>query len=196
MSRQFHKIPSKWAMKINKFYRQKLSGIFKNPWQFGGGNGWSSLQLSRLLLLLFLIIYITNQLILEISRDVDIDYLTIPSLGSEDEAFVACGKFSDAWSRLEREKKNTNNFVFWAITRVYWKNMVLAGICTLLRTIAVVAGPLMLYAFVGYSKLEKKNLKEGAFLLGFLVLLKLVESLSYGQFYFYSRRIGWGWGQL
>lgn len=116
----------------------------------------------------------------------------IPSLGSEDEALLAYRKFNDAWSILEEEKgtKNSNNFVFWAITRVYWKSMVLAGICALLRTIAVVATPLLLYAFVSYSNLEKKNLKEGVFLVGLLVVLKVVESLSHRQFYFYSRRIG------
>ncbi|KAI3455540.1 hypothetical protein Pfo_012203 [Paulownia fortunei] len=116
----------------------------------------------------------------------------IPSLGPEDEALLAYRKFNDAWSILEEEKgyNNSTNLVFWAIARVYWKSMVLAGSCALLRTIVVVATPLLLFAFVSYSNLEEKNLKEGVFLVGCLVVLKVVESLSYRHFYFYSRRIG------
>ncbi|KAH6771586.1 multidrug resistance-associated protein 6 [Perilla frutescens var. frutescens] len=116
----------------------------------------------------------------------------IPSLGSDDESLLAYKNFEDTWTVLKEEKgtKNSNNFAFRAITRMYWRSMVLAGICALLRTVSVVSTPLLLYAFVNYSNLEKKNLKEGVFLVGLLIVLKVVESLSYRQFYFYSRRIG------
>ncbi|PIN18556.1 Xenobiotic-transporting ATPase [Handroanthus impetiginosus] len=116
----------------------------------------------------------------------------IPSLGSEDEAALAYGRFNEAWHALEKEKgmNNTKNLVIWAIAKVYWKSMVLAGIYVFLRTTTVVATPLLLYVFVGYSNLETRNLKEGVFLVGFLVLVKVVESLSYRHFYFYARRIG------
>ncbi|KAH6758066.1 multidrug resistance-associated protein 6 [Perilla frutescens var. hirtella] len=116
----------------------------------------------------------------------------IPSLGSDDEALLAYKNFEDTWSVLKEEKgtKNSNNFAFRAITRMYWRSMVLAGICALLRTVSVVSTPLLLYAFVNYSNLEKKNLREGVFLVGLLIVLKVVESLSYRQFYFCSRRIG------
>lgn len=116
----------------------------------------------------------------------------IPPLGSEDEALLAYKNFNDAWSIVKKEKgtKNSKYFTLRAITRVYWKSMLLAGICALLRTVSVVSTPLLLYAFVSYSNLEKKNLKEGVSLLGILIVLKVVESLSYRQFYFYSKRIG------
>ncbi|XP_057772130.1 ABC transporter C family member 8-like [Salvia miltiorrhiza] len=116
----------------------------------------------------------------------------VPSLGSEDEALLAYKNFGDAWSVLKEENgtKNSNRFTFWAIARVYWKSVVTAGICALLRTVSVVATPLFLYAFVNYSNLERKDLKKGVFLVGLLIVLKVVESLSYRQFYFYSRRIG------
>lgn len=116
----------------------------------------------------------------------------IPPLGSEDEALLAYSRFKDAWSKLEEESgsKNSNNLVFRALTKVYWKNMMLTGFCALLRTFSVVATSLLLYAFVSYSNLEKKNLMEGVFLVGLLIVLKVLESLSYRQFFFYSRRIG------
>ncbi|KAK6124957.1 hypothetical protein DH2020_041302 [Rehmannia glutinosa] len=116
----------------------------------------------------------------------------IPSLGSEDEALHAYTKFNDAWSLVEKEKgfNISTNSVFWAISRVYWKNMLLSGVYLSVRTIAVVATPLLLYAFVNFSNLEDKNPKNGVFLVGCLVVLKVVESFSYRHFYFYSRRIG------
>ncbi|KAK6148706.1 hypothetical protein DH2020_016231 [Rehmannia glutinosa] len=116
----------------------------------------------------------------------------IPSLGSEDEALHAYTKFNDAWSLVEKEKgfNISTNSVFWAISRVYWKNMLLSGVYLSVRTIAVVATPLLLYAFVNFSNLEDKNVRKGVFLVGCLVVLKIVESFSYRHFYFYSRRIG------
>ncbi|KAK4427310.1 ABC transporter C family member 8 [Sesamum alatum] len=116
----------------------------------------------------------------------------VPSLGLEDGALMAYEKFNDAWCVLEKEKgiNGSKNVVFWAIAKVYWRSMVLAGSLAFLRTIAIVATPLLLYAFVGYSNLETKNLREGVFLVGCLVFFKVVESLSYRHFYFYSRRIG------
>ncbi|XP_011072485.1 ABC transporter C family member 8-like isoform X2 [Sesamum indicum] len=116
----------------------------------------------------------------------------IPYLGLEDGAHMAYGKFNDVWCILEKEKgiNSSKNFVFWAIAKVHWRSLVLAGSLAFFRTIAVVASPLLLYAFVKYSNLEMKNLKEGVSLVGCLVFLKVVESLSYRHFYFYSRRIG------
>ncbi|KAK4479578.1 hypothetical protein RD792_015096 [Penstemon davidsonii] len=113
----------------------------------------------------------------------------IPSLGPDDEALLAYTKFNDA---LEKENgiKDSKNLVFWAIVRVYWKSLLLAGTFALFRTITVVATPLFLYAFVNYSNLERKALKEGVYLVGLLVVSKVVESLCHRHFFFYSRRIG------
>ncbi|KAG8386436.1 hypothetical protein BUALT_Bualt03G0148600 [Buddleja alternifolia] len=115
----------------------------------------------------------------------------ILSLGCEDEALFAFEKFNDAW-REENGKNSvySKNSVFRAIERVFWKNLVLAGILILLKTIAVAATPLLLYAFIRYSKFETKNLRKGLSLVGLLVVAKVVESLAYRHFYFYSRRIG------
>lgn len=87
----------------------------------------------------------------------------IPPLGCEDGAFLSYSSFKEAWSKV-KEESGSNNFVFWAFTRVYWKNMMLAGFYALLRAVSVVATSLLLYAFVSYSDSEKKNLTEGVFL--------------------------------
>lgn len=120
------------------------------------------------------------------SRPLTLD--DIPYLGSEDESLLAYMRFNEAWEEVKSIKEN--NSVFWAITRVYWKNMIIAGLCALLRSISVVVTPLMLYAFVSYSNLKEKDLKKGVLLVGILIVIKVVESLSYRQFFFYSRRIG------
>ncbi|KAL2539145.1 ABC transporter C family member 8 [Abeliophyllum distichum] len=115
----------------------------------------------------------------------------IPCLRSEDEAALAYEKFKGAWDSLQgKGSDNSDYLVSWAIARLYWQDMVFAGICALIRTIAVVIAPLLLYAFVNYSNREVKNLYEGIFLVGYLVVTKVFESLSYRHFFFYSRRIG------
>ncbi|XP_047960012.1 LOW QUALITY PROTEIN: ABC transporter C family member 8-like [Salvia hispanica] len=150
------------------------------------GKGCFDLEEASLLSIL-LFSWINPLLKLGSSKALNLD--DIPSLGSEDEALLAYKSFGDAWSALE-EEKGAKNLTFWAIARVYWKCMVVAGMCLLLRTVCVVATPLFLYAFVNYSNLEEKDLEKGVFLVGLLVVLKVVESLSNRQFYFYSRRIG------
>ncbi|XP_051148099.1 ABC transporter C family member 8 isoform X2 [Andrographis paniculata] len=115
----------------------------------------------------------------------------IPSPGSsEDEAFSANEKLNKAWNAVEKEKGSSTNLVFWAITKVYWKSMVIAATFVFLRTLSVVTSPLLLYAFVNFSKRENKSMKEGVSLIGCLVFLKIVESLSHRHFYFYARRTG------
>lgn len=115
----------------------------------------------------------------------------IPCLVSEDQANVANHKFSEAWDSLQKEKSNnTANLVPRAIARVYLKEIVLGGTLIFLRTLAVVIGPLLLYAFVNYSKHDNKSTYYGLLLVGCLVIVKVVESLSQRHFFFNSRRTG------
>ncbi|KAJ0785137.1 putative ABC-type xenobiotic transporter [Helianthus annuus] len=115
----------------------------------------------------------------------------IPTLESVDQATVAHGKFTNAWDSLKNEqtKKNTN-MVFKVLAKVYCREMVLSGVCVFIRTIAVVARPLLLYAFVGYTNREIADLRQGLFLVGILIVVKVTESLSHRQFYFIARRTG------
>lgn len=61
--------------------------------------------------------------------------------------------------------------------------MVVVGIYAFVRTIAVVVGPLLLYAFVKYSNSEIENVRYGLALVGCLVVVKVVESLSQKTFF-------------
>ncbi|KAK9030862.1 hypothetical protein V6N11_032268 [Hibiscus sabdariffa] len=116
----------------------------------------------------------------------------IPSVTTEDESDLAYQKFAGAWESLVREKSSNDgrNLVLRAITKVYFQENVFIAICAVLRTISVVSLPLLLYAFVNYSKREKENLQDGLVLLGCLVVAKVVESLSQRYWFFASRRCG------
>lgn len=116
----------------------------------------------------------------------------IPCIGLEDEANLAHEKFACAWNILQKGKDSNNaqNLVIWAIAKVYWKELVLIGTYALLRIVSVVLAPLLLFAFVQYYNREMKHIDEGFVLVGVLILVKVVESLSYRHFFFYARRIG------
>ncbi|XP_034696556.1 ABC transporter C family member 8-like isoform X5 [Vitis riparia] len=116
----------------------------------------------------------------------------IPSLESEDGAELAYQKFAHAWEQLQKEKtpNNSSNLVLQALARVYLKETLSAGIFALFKTISVVVSPLLLYAFVKYSNHSGENWHEGVFLVGCLVLNKLVESLSQRHWFLNSRRSG------
>ena len=116
----------------------------------------------------------------------------IPSLVSEDEANMAYQKFVHAWESLvrERTKNNTKSLVLWSIVRTYLEENILIAFYALIRTIAVVVSPLILYAFVNYSNRTEEDLKQGLSIVGFLVVTKIFESLSQRHWFFNSRRSG------
>ncbi|TYJ13682.1 hypothetical protein E1A91_A10G066700v1, partial [Gossypium mustelinum] len=116
----------------------------------------------------------------------------IPSISAEDESNLAYQKFANAWESLiiEGGSSDRNNLVLRAITKVYFMENMIIAVCAVLRTIAVAALPLLLYAFVIYSNQEEENLQKGLVLLGCLVVSKVTESLSQRYWYFSSRRSG------
>ncbi|KAJ6348226.1 hypothetical protein OIU76_004656 [Salix suchowensis] len=121
-----------------------------------------------------------------------LDLEDIPSLVPEDEANEAYQKFAFAWDSLVREKgaSSTKNLVLQAVGKVHFKENISVGICAFLRTMAVSALPLFLYAFVNYSNLNEQNLYQGLSIVGGLILVKVVESLSQRHCFFYSRKSG------
>ncbi|KAL1197425.1 ABC transporter C family member 8 [Cardamine amara subsp. amara] len=116
----------------------------------------------------------------------------IPSVVPEDEAELAYNKFSQAWDTLiaEGSSGKERNLVFRAVAKVYFKENIIIAVCALLRTVAVVSLPLMLYVFVEYANSDHRDLRNGFFNLACLVMLKLVESLSMRHWYFAARRSG------
>nr|KYP54321.1 ABC transporter C family member 8 [Cajanus cajan] len=97
-----------------------------------------------------------------------------------------------AWESLarERSKHNTKNLVLWSIVRTHLKENILIGFYALLRTIAVSLSPLIIYAFVKYSNGKDKDLKEGLFIVGFVIVSKVVDSVFQRHWFFDSRRSG------
>ncbi|KAJ4954047.1 hypothetical protein NE237_030879 [Protea cynaroides] len=124
------------------------------------------------------------------SKPLDLD--DVPDLTSEDEALLAYQNFYNAWDGFRRDKSSTNahNLVTWTLAKVYMKGMVIVGVYALLRTVAVVILPLLLYAFVQYSAREMKNSTDGVILVGCLVIIKITESLSQRHWFFNARRSG------
>ncbi|KAK6911943.1 ABC transporter-like, ATP-binding domain [Dillenia turbinata] len=115
----------------------------------------------------------------------------IPSLELEDEADLAYQNFARTWNELRDKSPNySKNLVFWALARIYVKENLIVGIYAFLRTIAVVASPLLLYAFVQYSNNDEENVHEGLAIVGCLVVAKVVESFTQRHWFFNSRRSG------
>ncbi|XP_076958110.1 ABC transporter C family member 8-like [Bidens hawaiensis] len=115
----------------------------------------------------------------------------IPSLAPKDQAVTAYEQFKIAWDSLQGEKtSNHANIVGRALKKVYYKEMVLIGLYALIRTISVIFGPLLLYAFVNYSNSEIKDFKYGLLLIGCLIVVKVFESLSQRHFFFDAKRLG------
>lgn len=116
----------------------------------------------------------------------------IPPLVSENEAKLAYQNFAQAWDTTLREKgsSNTKNLALLAITKVYLKENISVAIYAFLRTISIVVSPLILYGFVNYATRREENLNEGVFVLGCLIISKVVESLSQRHWFFNSRKSG------
>ncbi|XP_039117615.1 ABC transporter C family member 8-like [Dioscorea cayenensis subsp. rotundata] len=115
----------------------------------------------------------------------------IPSLSSDDSAFVAANIFLCKWGNINKEKRSfTSNLIIRALARCYLKEMIQVGVYALLRTIAVVSLPLLVRAFVHLSSNEGKDTYQGVLLVVCLILVKLVESFSQRHWFFNSRRYG------
>ncbi|XP_043705213.1 ABC transporter C family member 8-like [Telopea speciosissima] len=124
------------------------------------------------------------------SKPLDLD--AVPDLTSEDEALLAYQIFYNAWDCLRRDKSvtNTHNLVIRALAKVYMKEMVIIGVYAFLRTVAIVVLPLLLYAFLQYQAHKEEKMIDGVFLVGCLVIIKVMESLSQRHWFFNSRRSG------
>ncbi|KAK9131039.1 hypothetical protein Sjap_011526 [Stephania japonica] len=117
----------------------------------------------------------------------------IASLVSEDEALIAYHMFVQELSRLIGSKKSSNgnrNLVVLALAKVYLKESIVVGIYSFLRTVSVVVSPLLLYAFVKYSSNKEASLIDGLKLVGYLIVVSVVRSLSQRHWFFNSRRSG------
>ncbi|XP_077217234.1 multidrug resistance-associated protein 6 isoform X2 [Tasmannia lanceolata] len=114
----------------------------------------------------------------------------IPHLEPQDSAHLAYQAFAHEWDIQRKQRSNGKNLILRALAKCYMKEMIVVGFYAFLRTVSVVASPLLLYSFVQYSAREEENLYEGLLLVGCLVVVKIVESLSQRHWYFGARRFG------
>jgi ATP-binding cassette, subfamily C (CFTR/MRP), member 1 len=108
----------------------------------------------------------------------------IPLLDPDDGAQEACQRFLMEWNNSKTKT------AFYVLFKCFRRDFILTGIYALLRTLAFAASPLLLHAFVLYSYKEEKDLYEGFILIVYLILMKIVESLSQRHWFFGSKRLG------
>ncbi|URE47217.1 Sodium/hydrogen exchanger family [Musa troglodytarum] len=114
----------------------------------------------------------------------------IPPLDLEDEASYAYKRFFQIWDVGRGAKGKSRNLVSSALAECYLMEILITSVYALVKTVAVSASPILLYVFVQYNYREERDLYMGLALVGFLMLLKLVESLSQRHWFFESRRLG------
>ncbi|KAJ1420290.1 ABC transporter type 1, transmembrane domain [Sesbania bispinosa] len=116
----------------------------------------------------------------------------IPPMPPEDKANMCYQQFASTWDSLlsGNTSNSSKNLVIWTMSRAFLKENIFIAICALGRTICAAVSPLIVYAFVNHANRSEDNLYEGVSILGCLVLVKIVESVSERQWYFDSRRSG------
>ncbi|OEL13321.1 ABC transporter C family member 8 [Dichanthelium oligosanthes] len=133
--------------------------------------------------------------LLRLGRSKALDLADIPLIADEDTAQHASQKFTEAWSRHVHDKARSrrsvgSNRLALVLGKCFLGEILLTGFYAFLRTLSIAVAPLMLFAFVWYSNQEERDLRIGLALVGCLLLMKLVESLSQRHWFFDSRRTG------
>ncbi|KAF8747856.1 hypothetical protein HU200_013133 [Digitaria exilis] len=136
--------------------------------------------------------------LLGLGRSKALDITDIPLIAGEDTAHHASHKFAEAWSRHVSDKSRrssssvgSSNRLALILIKCFLGEILLTGLYAFLRTLSIAVAPLLLFAFVWYSNQEEeRDLLVGLALVGCLMLMKLVESLSQRHWFFDSRRTG------
>ncbi|KAJ3693838.1 hypothetical protein LUZ60_009318 [Juncus effusus] len=123
--------------------------------------------------------------LLKLGYSKPLDLNDIPILDSEDCSSKACEIFLKEWNLVKKP-----NSVFPVLFKCYKKEFFLTGLYALLRTLAFSFSPILLHLFVKYSYEKQRDLSKGFILIIYLVIMKLVESLSQRHWFFGSRRLG------
>uniref|UniRef100_A0ACD5ZSK9 Uncharacterized protein n=1 Tax=Avena sativa TaxID=4498 RepID=A0ACD5ZSK9_AVESA len=131
--------------------------------------------------------------LLRLGRSKALDLADIPRIASDDCAQQASHKFSEAWSRHRQDKTQSGraNRLALVLCRCFLREIAVAAFYAFMRTLAIAVSPALLFAFVRYSNQEEeRDHRVGLSLVGCLLLIKLVESLSQRHWFFDSRRTG------
>lgn len=130
--------------------------------------------------------------LLRLGRSKALDLADIPLIAADDCAQQASRKFSEAWSRHRQDKSQSGraNRLALVLFKCFLREIMIAGFYAFMRTLAIAVSPALLFAFVRYSSQEQRDHGVGLSLVGCLLLIKLVESLSQRHWFFDSRRTG------
>ncbi|KAM0827964.1 hypothetical protein ACQ4PT_067850 [Festuca glaucescens] len=130
--------------------------------------------------------------LLRVGRSKALDLADIPLIASDDCAQQASHKFSEAWSRHRQDKAQSGraNRLALVLCKCFLAEIMVAGFYAFMRTLAIAVSPALLFAFVRYSSQEQRDHGVGLSLVGCLLLIMLVESLSQRHWFFDSRRTG------
>ncbi|XP_062229045.1 ABC transporter C family member 8-like isoform X2 [Phragmites australis] len=130
--------------------------------------------------------------LLRLGRSKVLDLADVPLIAGEDSAQNASQKFAEAWSRHVHDKARSRRSSSLALVlfKCFLGEIALTGFYAFLRMLSIAVSPLLLFAFVWYSNQEERDLRAGLQLVGCLLLMKLVESLSQRHWFFDSRRTG------
>ncbi|KAL6841672.1 hypothetical protein ACP4OV_028501 [Aristida adscensionis] len=133
--------------------------------------------------------------LLRLGRSRALDLADIPLIAAEDSAEHASQKFAQAWSRHVHDKARgrrgrSSNDLALVLLNCFLGEILLTGFYAFMRTLSIAVAPLLLFAFVWYSNQEDRSIRDGLLLVGCLLLMKLVESLSQRHWFFDSRRTG------
>ncbi|KAI4962717.1 hypothetical protein ZWY2020_025902, partial [Hordeum vulgare] len=118
--------------------------------------------------------------LLRLGRTKALDLADIPLISSEDCARQASRGFSGGRS----------NGLALVLCKCFLTEIMIAGFYAFMRTLAIATSPILLFAFVRYSYQEERDRRVGLSLVGCLLVIKLVESLSQRHWFFDSRRTG------
>lgn len=112
----------------------------------------------------------------------------IPHLVPEDVASTTRRAFVEAWEHQRKKGPLNRPADFRALSKCYWKDMVVTRFFAFLRSIAMILGPLFLRSFVQFAGAKKSFRYEGLILVGGFFLVKILESFSQRLRYFNSTR--------
>lgn len=101
----------------------------------------------------------------------------IPHLPSEDEAFTAQRAFEEAWELQKNKNPLRKQTILKALSKCYWKDMVVTGVFAFLRSAATISGPLFLRSFVQFAGRKESFKYEKIILVGGLFAVKLIVFL-------------------
>lgn len=115
----------------------------------------------------------------------------IPLLRPQNRAESCYARFTEQLRRQKIEKKPiTARSILLAVWYCQWREILISGLCALVKVLMLATGPLFLRAFIEVAEGGESFEYEGYALAAGLFVTKCVESLAERQWFFKTRLIG------